>query len=366
MMPPDIASSVRRRRWGWLFRTGLVATMRRVRGTPTIATPWRAAQAYDEVIRRASASASKTEGSIMTRKGIVFLVALAASMTTAAAKPYNELFPTKVYESQNTQQFVESLDYQQGTITLPAAGVELRVPPKFYFLAAADARRVIVGAWHNPPAMGESVLGIIFPVTHTPADDTWGAVITYDADGYISDEDAANMDYSELLRSMQEATQEANEARVKEGYPSVRLVGWASPPLYDKASNKLYWAKELEFDGQSEHTLNYFVRALGRRGVLNINFVAGMDQLTEIHGVVPAVLAMPEFASGFRYSDYVPSTDKVAAYGIGGLIAGGLAKKLGLLALGLAFLKKGWILAVLALGAAWRSIARWFGGRPRA
>jgi len=303
----------------------------------------------------------------MTCKRVVtVLLLLALSMTAAAARPYRELFPSTTYDSEAAQRFVESLDYQQGTIALAQTGVELRVSENFYFLSASDARRVIVDVWHNPPAMGERVLGMIFPAAHTPADDTWGAVITYDADGYISDEDAARTNYSDLLRSMQDATQQANEARVKEGYPRVTLVGWAQPPHYDKASNKLHWAKELQFDGQTEHTLNYFVRALGRRGVLNINFVAGMNELARIRSVVPAVLAMPEFTTGSRYSDYVPSTDKVAAYGIGGLIAGGLAQKLGLFALALAFLKKGWIVVVLALGAGWKFIARWFGSGPRA
>jgi uncharacterized membrane-anchored protein len=46
----------------------------------------------------------------------------------------------------------------------------------------------------------------------------------------------------------------------------------------------------------------------------------------------------------------MPGADKVAAYGIGGLIAGKALTKLGFFALALAFLKKGWILVVLALG----------------
>jgi uncharacterized membrane-anchored protein len=58
---------------------------------------------------------------------------------------------------------------------------------------------------------------------------------------------------------------------------------------------------------------------------------------------------LSKFTQGSRYTDYVPSTDKVAAYGIGGLIAGGIAQKLGLFALAVAFLKKGWVLIVLAL-----------------
>ena len=296
----------------------------------------------------------------MMRSLMSMLLALFTLASMAHAKPYRELFPSRTYESSGVQRLVESFDYRQGAIALPGTGVELRVPESFYFLAAEDARRVLVDAWHNPPAMAERVLGMIFHASSTPADDTWGAVITYDDDGYVSDEDASGIDYAELLKNMQEGTVRSSEARVKEGYPSIRLIGWASPPFYDKATAKLHWAKELEFDGQDKHTLNYFVRALGRRGVLNVNFVAGMDQLPEIRSVIPSVLAMPEFTQGSKYADYVPSTDKVAAYGIGGLIAGGIAQKLGLFALAVAFLKKGWILIFLALGGAWKALGRFF------
>ena len=233
----------------------------------------------------------------MTRREIAFLVGIAVAATAAEAKPYQELFPGKTYQSPDAQHFVESIDYKQGAIELSETGVELRVPKDFYFLSAPDARRVIVDVWRNPPASAEKVLGMIFPITYTPADDTWGAIITYDADGYISDEEAEKIDYSQLLKTMQEATLQSNEARLKEGYPKLTLVGWASPPFYDRATNKLHWAKELQFGDEQKHTLNYYVRALGRRGVLNINFVSGMDQLSEIRSVVPAVLAMPEFVT---------------------------------------------------------------------
>ncbi|MGH9940273.1 MAG: DUF2167 domain-containing protein, partial [Blastocatellia bacterium] len=43
-----------------------------------------------------------------------------------------------------------------------------------------------------------------------------------------------------------------------------------------------------------------------------------------------------EFNEGHRYGDYVAGVDKVAAYGIGGLIAGKLAAKAGLFKLLLA------------------------------
>ena len=46
---------------------------------------------------------------------------------------------------------------------------------------------------------------------------------------------------------MQEATVASNEERRKQGFPTVRLIGWAEPPSYDQAANKMYWAKELAF-----------------------------------------------------------------------------------------------------------------------
>ena len=300
----------------------------------------------------------------MIRMAIALLIALAATTASVAAKPLKEMFGGKSYDNAEVQQFVESLDYEQGKIPLAAAGIELHVPQNFYYLPAASARRVIIEMWSNPPALAEGVLGMVFPAARTPADETWGAVITYAADGYISDEDAANINYSDLLQVMKEQTLATNDERLKQGFPSVKLVGWASPPYYDKATNKLHWAKELAFDGVPKHTLNYFVRALGRHGVLNINFVAEMDKLSEIRGVIPAVMSMPQFVQGSRYKDYTPSTDKVAAYGISGLIAGGLAQKLGLFAMALAFLKKGWIFVILAIVGIWKSVSRWFGAPP--
>lgn len=296
----------------------------------------------------------------MSLKALAAGAALILSIVCAEAKTFGETFPGRSFEHQEAQSFVESLDYKEGTIGLGTGGVELNVPRGFYFLSAEHARRVIVDAWNNPPTSAEKVLGMIMPSDKTPLDDTWGAVITYDDDGYVSDEDAASIDYNSLLKEMQEGTAQASEERVKLGFSSIRLVGWASPPFYDRHTHKLHWAKELAFGDSDKHTLNYDVRALGRRGVLKINFVAGMDQLDEIKGVIPAVMAMPQFEAGSRYTDYMPGVDKVAAYGIGGLIAGKLLSKAGILAIALVFLKKGWILVVLALAGLWRVVAGLF------
>jgi uncharacterized membrane-anchored protein len=186
------------------------------------------------------------------------------------------------------------------------------------------------------------------------ADESWAVVIAYEEDGYVSDEDADSIDYAAMLADMQASSLESNAARVEAGYDEVALVGWAATPRYDKATNKLYWAKELRFGDIPVNTLNYNVRILGRKGVLVLNLVATMPQLQEIEAIIPSVLAMTNFNPGHRYSDFDPSIDQVAAYGIGALVAGKLAAKAGLFAkfgVLLLALKKFWVFLIIAIGA---------------
>lgn len=252
-----------------------------------------------------------------------------------------------------TEEFLASLDFRKGKIVLPGDVATIDVPESFRYLSPRDTEKVLTTAWGNPP--GNETLGMLVPGEESIFSDSgWAAVITYEEDGHVSDADAGDIDYDELLHAMQEASREQNEARIQAGYEPVELVGWAAAPRYDKAAHKLYWAKELKFGDVPVHTLNYNVRILGRKGVLVLNLVATMPQLADIEASIPEVLAMANFNPGHRYGDFDPSIDKVAAYGIGALIAGKVAAKTGLLAkLGvvLVALKKLWIALAVAVGA---------------
>jgi uncharacterized membrane-anchored protein len=233
----------------------------------------------------------------------LWVLTLAAGHSVpAAAKSFKEMFPGAEIKNETAKAIVEAMDYQQGVVPLGAGGVKLDVPPKFYVLGPVDAKRVLVEVWGNPPNSANGVLGIILPAVKMPIEDTWGAVIRFDEDGYVSDEEAGKIDYADLLKSMQDGTAEASAEREKAGFGSMKLIGWASQPYYDAVQKKLHWAKELEFNGKSPHTLNYDVRALGRRGVLKINFVADMGDLPVIRSVIPDVLQMAQFEPGSRYA----------------------------------------------------------------
>jgi uncharacterized membrane-anchored protein len=155
-------------------------------------------------------------------------------------------------------------------------------------------------------------------------------VITYNDDGYVADDEASSIDYDEMLVQMQEETRESNDAREAAGYGRVDLVGWAEPPHYDQASNKLYWAKRLKFAGAESDTVNYDVRVLGRKGYLSLNAVAGIDQLATVQQGMRGVIEMAEFDAGQRYADFNEDTDKLAGYGLAALVGGAVAAKAGL------------------------------------
>lgn len=251
---------------------------------------------------------------------------------------------------EQAKQLWDSLNRQTGEIKLPNGVATLKVPESFYYLNPADAQKVLVDVWGNPPGSAAGALGMLFPAEMTPFDsDSWGVVIEYEEEGYVKDDDAEDIDYDDMLAQMQEDTRAASEERVRQGYGAIELVGWASRPFYDKATHKLHWAKEIKFDNEPVNTLNYNIRVLGRKGVLVLNFVAGMDQKSSIDANIDTVLALAEFDEGNRYADFNPDMDTVAAYGIGALVAGKVAAKAGFLAAALLFLKKFGVLIIAGI-----------------
>lgn len=249
------------------------------------------------------------------------------------------------------QKIESELKFQQGVVTIKDGLAKLTLPEGFRYLNPDDTEKVLVDIWGNPPR--EKSLGMIVPAGFKAiGDNSWAVIITYEEEGYVKDDEAAGINYNDLLKQMQEGTRGANEERQKAGYEPIELIGWAEPPHYDKASHKLYWAKDLKFGDNEEHTLNYDIRALGRRGVLSLNAVGSMGQLNDIKTSMQSVLGFVEFNEGHRYSDFVAGTDKVAAYGIAALIAGKLAAKAGFFKVLLGLLiagKKFVVVAVIGL-----------------
>jgi uncharacterized membrane-anchored protein len=291
-------------------------------------------------------------------KTTIALLTSALLLSTASpslAEKSSEFFSDYANFNDEGKAFLDKLDAKTGLVELPN-GVNINLGDKFYFLNSQDARAILVDAWGNPPDGISTTAGMIFPGHLSPLGDTWGVQLHPDPIGYVDDKDAASMDYNELLSTMQEDTLASNPEREKQGYDPITLIGWAAPPKYDAQNKRLYWAKELKFGESATNTLNYDIRFLNREGVFVMSYIASMEQLPEVNASLPDMLNTVSFDAGKRYADFVPGVDKVAAVGIGGLIAGKVLAKTGLLIVALAFLKKFGVLLAVPVLWAWRKI----------
>jgi uncharacterized membrane-anchored protein len=292
-------------------------------------------------------------------------VALAA-MFFAVSAHAQQPTPEQQAAMKKVEALMADLHPQDGDVAIAEADAVLKLGKDYYFLPAAEAKRVLVDAWGNPPEVANDVLGIVFPAGKTFIDDTWGAVITWEPVGYVSDEDAKTTDYSEIIAQLQEGEEDMNKERTEQGYPAQHLVGWAQQPVYDGRSHSVVWAQNIQFQGQAENSLNYDVRLLGRRGVLSLNMITTMSKLTETRAAAEKFARSAAFNPGARYADYQPGTDAKADFGVAGLVAAGVgatvAKKLGLLGIILAFGKKFIILIFAFFGGIGAWVKRKFFG----
>ncbi|MBR9970117.1 DUF2167 domain-containing protein [Magnetospirillum sulfuroxidans] len=257
---------------------------------------------------------------MMIKRMLTVMVALVLVVSTTHA----------VRAQQDAADILRTLQFQSGTISLGANLAQLKLNDNFRFLNNADTQTFLTRIWGNPPGAGRNALGMIVPVDMSSSDDSnWAALVSYDPSGYVSDEEAGKIDYDELMADMKKAVAEASKERVQHGHEKLELLGWAKKPFYDAKEKKMYWAKRLRFGDAAEEALNYEIRILGRKGVLDLNVVASMNSLPSIDQRVGAILSMVEFNKGNTYAEFNPSVDQAAAYGLAGLVAGGVLTKAG-------------------------------------
>ena len=211
-----------------------------------------------------------------------------------------------------------------------ALGQELTVelPSGYAYLPPVPAKKLLEmnGSFHN-----DGVLGLFSSVD--PAEE-WFVVARFDDEGFVKDDE--ELDAEEILSALRDGLDEAIEERQERGFKPLALDGWAEAPRYDQAQHHVVWALIVsDADGKS---VNLNTRILGRRGYVSLNLVTDPAMLPTYRHHAPALLAATRFDAGARYEDFQEGTDKVAEYGLAGLVMAGAgvgaAKlvKLGLLA----------------------------------
>jgi uncharacterized membrane-anchored protein len=189
------------------------------------------------------------------------------------------------------------------------------VPDGYFFLDAA-ATKTFLEETQNIPDGDE--LGII--LRERPDKNYWFAVFSYSDSGHIDDGERNSLDAGAILKSLQEGSRISNEERRKRGWSPLNLEGWHQAPFYDASTNNLTWATRLSSDG--EPVINHSVRLLGRTGLMSAQLVDGTDTIDQATSEFNTVLKTYTFNQGSRYAEFRPG-DRVAAYGLTALIAGG-------------------------------------------
>ena len=220
------------------------------------------------------------------------------------------------------------------------------VPAGFAF-TGRDGTKKFLEATENP--VGTTERGTMWKIPPQGTTNSWFVIFEYEDSGHIKDDDKDDIDADELLKSLQEGTESSNEERRQRGWSTIKVTGWHVKPQYDEGSHNVEWATKAVDEQTNSMSINYNVRILGKTGVTSAVLVAGEDELATATPEFKKTLGGFNYNAGDKYGDYKQG-DKLAAYGIAGLVLGGavaVAAKSGLLAK----LIKPIILGIAAIGA---------------
>ena len=192
------------------------------------------------------------------------------------------------------------------------------------------------------------------------------AIVYYEklGDGYVRIDDWDEVDADAMLKSISDNTEADNVKRRSAGISPLHVIGWMERPRLDRTTKTVRWAIEA-MDEREGATLNSVALILGRDGFEKLTWIGPKSAMNS--DLLRTAQVSFSFPTGGRYSDHQPG-DKLAEYGIAGLVAAVLgakvATKLGLLAVLTVFAKKIGVLIVVPFALFFGWIKRRFSRKP--
>jgi uncharacterized membrane-anchored protein len=187
----------------------------------------------------------------------------------------------------------------------------------------------------------------------------WWAVYNFSDIGYVKDDE--KIDADALLEQLKAQDEFANEERKNLGMEPLTTKGWAVAPYYDPQTKFLEYG--LIVGSSTGDNINYRMRILGRRGVMDATLVTTKETLqTDLASFRQANKAFA-FNPTESYAAYTDG-DAVSEYGLAALVSGGavaVAAKKGLFAGLLILLAKFWKLIAIGVVVFGAAIKRFFG-----
>ncbi len=233
------------------------------------------------------------------------------------------VFSVNTYAQENQKKEI-SIDWLKGPAKAKLGSMaEINVPGSYHFASGDDTKK-LMELFGNRPTDRE--MGYI-----APEGDQWFMVFLFDETGYIKDDEKDSLDADKILQGFKDGDKEANKWRREQKLPELEIIGWHKKPAYDPQTNNLEWATIYQSEGRKG--INYNIRFLGRKGVMEVVIVADEKNLDKVVASAKKILTTYSFSSGNKYSEFT-SGDKIAEYGLAALVGGGalaVAAKSGLL-----------------------------------
>ncbi len=216
--------------------------------------------------------------------------------------------------------------FQRGPLAI-ALGTEatLDLPTDFSFLPAMETR-ALLREWGNRPS--DRTLGMIIP-TREGSPPPWFMVITRVPEGHVEAIDTPDWDHDALLAAIRQGLAGNNAARREAGAAQTEVLGWARPPRFDPAAQRLTWAlsirdkpapgataaggdpdDEPDEDPDAELIANDNTILLGRRGYLSASVVLPIVDYVRHAGEIATLVAAIGFRPGERYTDFQAVSDR--------------------------------------------------------
>jgi uncharacterized membrane-anchored protein len=217
-------------------------------------------------------------------------------------------------------EYLDSIDWVEENQTgLMGRQAEIVVPDGYVF-TGKEGTQSLMEAFGN--LLSEQELGFMAPrFSERNPEFGWFAVFEFDDTGYVKDDEKADLDPDAMMESMIEGEKQANKRRLEMGYDTLDVTGWAMKPTYNQETNNLEWAVNLR-SGSGSNNVNLNTRLLGREGVMKVTLVCDPEMLSATIPAYQALLDNFRYQEGRRYAEYRKG-DKIAKYGLTGLIVGG-------------------------------------------
>jgi uncharacterized membrane-anchored protein len=208
---------------------------------------------------------------------------------------------------------IAAMHWQPGPVELPSSHSKVATLG-YKIITGTDAHRYRELADPTPSTAVEAAA-----VNFNSGDEI---VYQYFDEGYVSINDWADINPDTLLAELKRNTEVTNKARRERGDPELHVSGWVEKPSLNRDTNTVSWIfSATRSDGAQ--LINAVALKLGRNGYEKIIWIT--DPASSMDGFRIAINGH-QFEPGYRYSDHV-TTDRSAAYGVAGLVAGVLGVK---------------------------------------